>query len=69
LVQDSGLINLKKSKELRNSKVRSFYFNQLFSFNFCFYLKISLKIDEQDLINRLQDEALLADILTNKIYK
>lgn len=32
-------------------------------------IKISLRIDEQDLVDKLQDEAFMADILTNKLYK
>lgn len=50
LVQDNGLVALKKAKEVRN-------------------FKVSLKIDEQELNEKLQDEALMADLLTNQLYK
>jgi cell division control protein 6 len=50
MIQDSGLIDMKKAKEIRN-------------------YKISLRIDEQDLVDKLQDENFMADILTNKLYK
>jgi hypothetical protein len=31
--------------------------------------QISLKIDEKELIEKLEDEELLADILSNKLYR
>ncbi|CAF0940474.1 unnamed protein product [Brachionus calyciflorus] len=50
LIQDNGLIEVKKAKEVRN-------------------YKLSLKIDEQELRDKLQDETFMADILTNRAYK
>lgn len=50
MVQDNGLVEIKKAKDIRMTK-------------------ISLRIDEQELREKLQDEAFMADILTNKLYK
>lgn len=50
LIQDNGLVEIKKAKEVRN-------------------YKLSLKIDEQELREKLQDETFMADILTNTTYK
>ena len=50
LLQDNGLVEIKKAKEIRNQKV-------------------SLKIDELELKDRLQDETFMYDILTNPLYK
>ncbi len=50
MVQDNGLIEMKKAKEVRSGKIQ-------------------LKIDEQELKDRLQDEAFMSDILTNPLYK
>jgi cell division control protein 6 len=50
LLQDNGLVDVKKTKDVRSGKV-------------------SLRIDEQELNERLQDENFMADILTNPLYK
>jgi hypothetical protein len=50
LLQDNGLVEVKKTKDVRNCKV-------------------SLRIDELELKDRLQDENFMADILTNPLYK
>jgi hypothetical protein len=46
-VQDNGLIDVKKAKEIRN-------------------YKISLRIDEQELRERLEDEVFIGNILASK---
>lgn len=50
LVQDNGLIDMKKAKEIRN-------------------YKISLRIDEQELREKLEDEVFIGNILANYLNK
>ena len=70
MIQDSGLIDMKKAKEVRNYKVNFKNYSVEGELYPKFKItKISLRIDEQDLVEKLQDEAFMADILTNKLYK
>ena len=52
--------------KLDHSEPNDFKLSSIFSQN---RQKVMLKLDEQELRDRLQDEAFMSDILTNDLYK